>query len=349
MGAGGINGELRDHSEHVDAIFRSHFNVINGRPSTSASSPSSRPTRGTASSGSSSSNISLNGFEEMACFSCSSNFTLFKRKNLCRNCKRHYCNDCFSRELKFIPGENSRHCLTCRALQSPIAYRDHLIRLKVKDLQEYLRSKQISMNHCREKRDLVELILRHVEGGTNTAPSSTAAQPQQGRQPSQTNPSHPHAPDAIYTRLGQPRSSHSQPTQRTRPVQVSPSAPPASLNKSLSEIKNVDEVQELSVKELKCILRANFVDFTGCCEKEELLERVRTLWNSKQEYIKKKSTMAPDDDDSEDQCKICMDNGIDCVLLECGHMVTCTNCGKQISDCPICRQHISRIVHVFKA
>ena len=141
-------------------------------------------------------------------------------QNLCRNCKRHYCNDCFSRELKFIPGENSRHCLTCRALQSPIAYRDHLIRLKVKDLQEYLRSKQISMNHCREKHDLVELILRHVEGGTNTAPSSTAAQPQQGRQPSQTNPSHPHAPDAIYTRLGQPRSSHSQPTQRTRPVQV---------------------------------------------------------------------------------------------------------------------------------
>ena len=60
-------------------------------------------------------------------------------------------------------------------------------------------------------------------------------------------------------------------------------------------------------------------------------------------------TMAPNDDDSEDQCKICMDNGIDCVLLECGHMVTCTNCGKQISDCPICRQHISRIVHVFKA
>lgn len=60
-------------------------------------------------------------------------------------------------------------------------------------------------------------------------------------------------------------------------------------------------------------------------------------------------TMAPDYDDSEDQCKICMDNGIDCVLLECGHMVTCTNCGKQISDCPICRQHISRIVHVFKA
>lgn len=347
MGAGGINGELRDHSEHVDAIFRSHFNVINGRPSTLASSSSSRPTQGTASSGSSSSNISVDGFAEMACFSCSSNFTLFKRKNLCRNCKRHFCNDCFSRDPKVIPGENSRHCLTCRALQSPIAHKDHLMKLKVKDLQEYLRSKQISLNHCKEKRDLVELILRHAEERTNTAPSSTATQPQPGRQPSQPNPSHPRAPNAFYTQPSPPRSSHSQPPPRTQPAQVPPSAPSASVNKSLSEIKNVDEVQELSVKELKCILKANFVDFTGCCEKEELLERVRTLWKSKQEYNKKK--MAPDDYDNDDQCKICMDNGIDCVLLECGHMVTCTNCGKQISDCPICRQHISRIVHVFKA
>ena len=43
------------------------------------------------------------------------------------------------------------------------------------------------------------------------------------------------------------------------------------------------------MKELKHILRANFVDFKGCCEKKELLERVRTLWNSKQTNNKKKS------------------------------------------------------------
>jgi len=58
---------------------------------------------------------------------------------------------------------------------------------------------------------------------------------------------------------------------------------------SLSEIRNIDEVEELSVKQLKHILTANFVDFKGCCEKKELLERVRTLWNSKQTNNKKKS------------------------------------------------------------
>lgn len=60
------------------------------------------------------------------------------------------------------------------------------------------------------------------------------------------------------------------------------------------------------------------------------------------------SAMENGDEDSE-RCKICMDAIIDCVLLECGHMVTCKKCGKQLSDCPICRQNISRIVHVFRA
>ena len=48
-------------------------------------------------------------------------------------------------------------------------------------------------------------------------------------------------------------------------------------------------------------------------------------------------------------CRICMDAVIDCVLLECGHMVTCTKCGKRMSECPICRQYVVRAVHVFKS
>ncbi|GFR67212.1 E3 ubiquitin-protein ligase RNF34 [Elysia marginata] len=47
-------------------------------------------------------------------------------------------------------------------------------------------------------------------------------------------------------------------------------------------------------------------------------------------------------------CNICMDNLADCILLECGHMVTCTQCGKRLANCPICRQYISRVVRVFR-
>lgn len=342
MGAGGIAGELRDHSEHVDRIIRSNFNAANGQTTSISASSHSYSNQQTSTNNFNSTGEAL---EEMACFSCSSNFSLFRRKNLCQNCKRHYCNDCFAKETKFVPGESVRNCLTCRALQYPIAYKDHLRKLKVRDLREYLRARQISTNQCKEKRDLIELILRHAGDGSHTGNSTSNPHHQARRQ----TPADP--PLSNSQRPEQQRSSNVFPSSNSQPVQVPPSVHmPVSVCKSLSQIQNIEEVEELSVKELKQILKANFVDFKGCCEKKELLDRVRALWKSKQP-TKGKDSVAEDkeDDTPDDLCKICMDASIDCVLLECGHMVTCTKCGKQLADCPICRQNIARIVHVFKA
>lgn len=52
---------------------------------------------------------------------------------------------------------------------------------------------------------------------------------------------------------------------------------------------------------------------------------------------------------SAEMCKVCMDAVIDCVLLDCGHMVLCTQCGKKMAECPICRQFVVRVVHVFRS
>ncbi len=49
---------------------------------------------------------------------------------------------------------------------------------------------------------------------------------------------------------------------------------------SLSDIKSENELDSLSVKQLKEILMLNRVDFRGCCEKDELKERVRRLFLS---------------------------------------------------------------------
>lgn len=38
------------------------------------------------------------------------------------------------------------------------------------------------------------------------------------------------------------------------------------------------DLDDLTVKQLKEILMLNRVDFKGCCEKTELLERVKRLW-----------------------------------------------------------------------
>lgn len=111
----------------------------------------------------------------------------------------------------------------------------------------------------------------------------------------------------------------------------------------LSDIKESADLDVLSVKQLKELLMLNRVDFKGCCEKPELRERVLRLWRDFKSIpsIEKLAT--------DDLCKICMDAPIECVILECGHMTTCTACGKVLSECPICRQYIVRVVRFFRA
>jgi len=126
-----------------------------------------------------------------------------------------------------------------------------------------------------------------------------------------------------------------------------PSSPRRFANHSmvyLSELKSLDDLKELSNKQVKEILAMNRVNFKGCVEKEELLKIVERLWKQEQ---KQKDELPNMDDDS--LCKICMDAPVDCVMLECGHMCTCTNCGKQMAECPICRQYVIRVVRTFKA
>lgn len=57
---------------------------------------------------------------------------------------------------------------------------------------------------------------------------------------------------------------------------------------SLSDLSCLDDVELLSVRQLKEILARNFVNFTGCCEKWELMERVRRLYQEQQRLRGKK-------------------------------------------------------------
>jgi len=52
--------------------------------------------------------------------------------------------------------------------------------------------------------------------------------------------------------------------------------------------------------------------------------------------------------EDEDLCKICYENKIECVILECGHRILCGKCARlPLKECPICRKKIIRIVKTF--
>jgi hypothetical protein len=54
-------------------------------------------------------------------------------------------------------------------------------------------------------------------------------------------------------------------------------------------------------------------------------------------------------DGTEKVCAICCDRRRDSVLVPCGHIVACMECGMKFDDqnCPICKQYVSLVVKTY--
>lgn len=253
------------------------------------------------------------------------------------------------------------------------------MRLKVKDLRQYLILRNIPIDTCREKEDLVDLVLCHHGLGSEddldtsslnssrsqnssffthsffsnyTAPSATMSSFQEelmGRDRTLGSG----ALAQVQSETASANTDDDDDDDDDEEDNLEEQAPGISkkrLRASLSDLSSLEDVEGMSVRQLKEILARNFVNYSGCCEKWELVEKVNRLYKENEENQKsygERLQLQEEEDDS--LCRICMDAVIDCVLLECGHMVTCTKCGKRMSECPICRQYVVRAVHVFKS
>ncbi|NXW21252.1 RFFL ligase, partial [Circaetus pectoralis] len=303
---------------------------------------------------------------EQSCKACGVHFDNSSRKHICLDCKKNFCTSCSNQ-----PEGGPLLCHLCQRFRATAFQREELIKMKVKDLRDYLALREISTELCREKEDLVFLILGQQpviteEDQIRTNPFNTSASGQQDfviLPPTSTASSTSHdespvSPDPISSSLAQ---EHQQVQSLARtffckgknhsifvPFQSTDSEDNLVQGRkaSLSDLTSIGDINALSVRQLKEILARNFVNYKGCCEKWELLERVTRLYKEKDlQHLGGAGPPGMEDN----LCKICMDAPIDCVLLECGHMVTCTKCGKRMSECPICRQYVIRAVHVFKS
>uniref|UniRef100_A0A3P9IUN7 RING-type E3 ubiquitin transferase n=1 Tax=Oryzias latipes TaxID=8090 RepID=A0A3P9IUN7_ORYLA len=295
------------------------------------------------------------------CKACGLAFSVFRRKHICCDCKKSFCALCS------VLQENLRCCTTCHLLRGTAFQRPRLMQLRVKDLRQYLLLRNIPTDTCREKEDLVDLVLCHQRtretdtDSLHSLPHSRAASPpcatrstseqsvlsvSQGDALSPSDSSGTTSQVCVFTLSC--ALHRSTPPHTHNPQQPVSPATQRRIRASLSDLDNEEAIENLSVRQLKEILARNFVNYSGCCEKWELLERVHRLYRENEQNRKSygvKAQLAAD----ENLCRICMDAIIDCVLLECGHMVTCTKCGKRMSECPICRQYVVRAVHVFKS
>ncbi|TRY56550.1 hypothetical protein DNTS_022801 [Danionella cerebrum] len=337
---------------------------------------------------------SSSGGTGLACKACGLAFSVFRRKHVCSDCKKSFCSLCS------VLQENLRRCATCHLLWGTAFQRPLLMRLRVKDLRTYLTLRNIDTETCREKQDLVDLVLCHLgaqlemdedeedeedeeEGrdSVTSLPRSLSTPPASSASSSAMAPRSSSQQSALSEPVTQGETerlcqSQSSGTSSQDPgdagsisllnlephneiLEVSP-ATQRRARASLSDLAQEEEIESLTVRQLKEILARNFVNFSGCCEKWELVERVHRLYRENQENRKSmenvSNSLSADGVPvaqlgavDENLCRICMDAVIDCVLLECGHMVTCTKCGKRMNECPICRQYVVRAVHVFKS
>uniref|UniRef100_A0A4X2L655 RING-type E3 ubiquitin transferase n=1 Tax=Vombatus ursinus TaxID=29139 RepID=A0A4X2L655_VOMUR len=284
---------------------------------------------------------------EPSCKNCGTHFGSTARKHTCLDCKKNFCISCSSQV-----GNGACLCYLCQRFRATAFHREELMKMKVKDLRDYLSLHDISSEMCREKEELVFLVLGQQpvitqEDRTCNAPFPSGlpehqaflAQPHTSTAPP-TSPNLPPSP-------AQPTSTPSAQAQENQQSIDSEDNLVPGRRASLSDLVNVEDIEALTVRQLKEILARNFVNYKGCCEKWELMERVTRLFRE-QKDLQHLGDPAPSSAE-ENICKICMDSPIDCVLLECGHMVTCTKCGKRMNECPICRQYVIRAVHVFRS
>jgi len=46
-------------------------------------------------------------------------------------------------------------------------------------------------------------------------------------------------------------------------------------------------------------------------------------------------------------CSVCMDRAPDAVMVPCGHIYACEQCGKQLKECALCREPVSQVLRVY--
>ncbi|WAR03791.1 RNF34-like protein [Mya arenaria] len=277
------------------------------------------------------------------CQGCDAVLPQIVKKMVCKDCGRTFCNNCS------LQHGHEHQCKKCNILLCGHFTRSQLLQWKVKDLKCLLTKQSVNTSKCKEKSDLIDLIFSYF-GNTSDGYQSDENNTSRNTVPDVDGGTLPRSTSFPETSSSEVGDGTSVDTETPRPThQPEPASAVNTPTTQLDQIQSEEEIDSLNNRALKRLLVNNFVDFKGCRERSELLQRVKRLWNENQVNKKKADGERGGVDNEYEICKICMDAAIDCVLLECGHMVSCTKCGKQLSECPICRQFVVRAVHTFRA
>eukprot|EP01114_Cavostelium_apophysatum_P002740 TRINITY_DN12425_c0_g1_i1.p1 TRINITY_DN12425_c0_g1~~TRINITY_DN12425_c0_g1_i1.p1 ORF type:complete len:304 (+),score=38.97 TRINITY_DN12425_c0_g1_i1:103-1014(+) len=277
-------------------------------------------------------------FRDKQCSLCKVKLGLLKKKHNCFKCASLHCAEC-SNQIQ-IPkyGHKTpvRYCAVCFVdVCVELEDRTSISRMSMKDLKRFCSQKTISISHCLDTQEVANAIVAHLKPhhvAVSAFTSSSSFQEQQ----SQSSPS---SSSPIRSSPPENRTSPNSPSRSSG----SPSYPSTPLSSQFDRSPSSSRLEDLPVSQLKLILMNNGIDFSDCFEKAELLAKIDKFCP----HVRGATTSEKFEVPEKDLCTVCMERRIDCVLLECGHLAVCFICSKHLSECPICRQKIVRVVHTY--
>jgi Zinc finger, C3HC4 type (RING finger) len=119
-----------------------------------------------------------------------------------------------------------------------------------------------------------------------------------------------------------------------------PNTQPRSVQTSASRtLLDLDDVKDATLvpKTLEAILKAGIsIQLASPAKERNLIEPDCEA-----------SSMADSESMLDDRCSLCYEQPLDCVLVPCGHQMCCSQCGKQLRRCPVCKVDCS-VQRVFR-
>lgn len=238
-------------------------------------------------------------------------------------------------------------CGKCSLISSPIVSYEQLMNIETKYLRLYLLNRRVSILGFNEKKDLALLILNYncvneqnnplniniserVQRINSDSLNETSAQNSTSINSTQNENGTGNPIEPISNLSTNVEESNDPIPSRTTTTSSIQDTSALRKHASLSDLNSIDDIECLSIRQIKEMLAFNFVDYRDCVEKKDLVERLKRLYNSVSENkpnlneqnneIVNPAKENKDNSASNESiiCKICMDSAIDCVLLNCG-------------------------------
>ncbi len=115
---------------------------------------------------------------------------------------------------------------------------------------------------------------------------------------------------------------------------------------STSSLASIIRSKTTLTKFLKWI-SISFGIISSLCLLFWMVKRLQS-WHAAQQRSRENETLATENGEA-DVCNVCLDRPKRVVFLDCGHVCCCEVCSVNLTQCPICRAQIRRIVPMFNS